>query len=159
MNQCGHCDARIEIGVDLGLGRLGLEMRLNDQVWTCITAILMLCFLAVKTSVQASEAPAGGSYLDMGQAVVQMSGTECGIRNLAVSYQLEYSNPSNAAYLTANKPKVQSIVFGALSDYFATHDSYTFESVRALLDTEIREDFGADIVSSVVITQVSQFGQ
>ncbi|HAJ21533.1 MAG TPA: hypothetical protein DCL95_15985 [Rhodospirillaceae bacterium] len=135
-------------------------MRLNNRIRTGVTAILMLFLLAGATSVQASEPPAGGSYLDMGQTVVQMSGTnECGIRNLAVSYQLEYSNPSNAAYLTANKPKVQSIVFGALSDYFATHDSYTFDAVRALLDAEIREAFGADIVASVVVTQLSQFGQ
>jgi hypothetical protein len=123
-----------------------------------VIGLTVLGMMVLGGPVHANEA-ADGKYLDMGQAVVQLPSTDCAIRNLAVSYQLEYRDTSKAAYLTANKPKVQSVVFGALSDYFATHKTYTFETVRLLLDAELQEAFGKDTVAAVIITQVVEFGQ
>jgi len=131
----------------------------KSLAWASLAAILMVSLIVIDKPARANEAPAAGLYIDMGQSIVQLPDANCGIRNLAVSYQLEYSEPSKAAFLTAHKPKVQSIVFGTLSDYFATHKTYSFETVRNVLQEAILETFGKDSISEVIVTQVVEYAQ
>ncbi|MDW3206308.1 MAG: hypothetical protein R8L07_12300 [Alphaproteobacteria bacterium] len=95
-------------------------------------------------------------YYDMGAAQVQFETENCGLRTLLVAYQIEHTSDQQIPRISAYKPKVESVVFNALSEYLMTKKDPRAGAVQRVIKRAIQRTLGEDIVQDVLITDIQQ---
>lgn len=95
-----------------------------------------------------------GLFFDMGTAHVQYPDDDCGMRTLAVVYQLEYASDDRTSLMTAYKPKVEAAVFSALSDHLTQTGNTRTGAVKRIMSGAVAGALGDGIVDDIVITEI-----
>lgn len=125
-----------------------------------VVAFLLGVVVAASTLIPHHSVPAAEEgavfYYDMGAAQVQFETENCGLRTLLVAYQIEHTSDQQIPRIDAYKPKVESVVFNALSEYLMTKKDPRAGAVQRIIKRAIQRTLGEDIVQDVLITDIQQ---
>lgn len=124
------------------------------------TAFIFGIVAAVATLVPGQSVPAADEstifFYDMGAAQVQFETEKCGLRTLLVAYQIEHTSAQDAARILAYEPKLESVVFSALSDYLMTKKDPRAGAVQRVIKRAIQQTLGERMVQDILITDIQQ---
>lgn len=111
-------------------------------------AILFSVAALLSTPVRAADLP---HYYDMGTIHVQFTNNSCGTHTIVITYQIEYKDPSQTETITAFKPKIQAVLFGALNDHFIQTGNTRLKSINRVMTKNVVETLGAEVATGVLI--------
>lgn len=116
----------------------------------CMSILTILFSLAalLSTPVRAAELP---HYYDMGTIHVQFAHDSCGTNTIVITYQIEYKDPAQIDTITAFKPKIQAVLFGALNDHFIQTGNTRLKSINRVMTKNVVETLGAEVATGVLI--------
>lgn len=121
----------------------------------------MLAMAAAIMPAPGATASDGGVplYYDMGTIHVQFSHKTCGSQILAVEYQIEYADPAQTSFITAYRPKLESVIFAALSDHMLESQNTRAGQIKRIMKKAVDQAIGAGIASDVLVTEIQVLGQ
>jgi hypothetical protein len=101
------------------------------------------------------NASAAALYYDMGTVHVQFHTEDCGLRTLAVTYQIEYAEENRTSFITSFKPKIESVLFTDLNEHLAETQNTRVRSIHKVMKRGVDSVLGEGVASDILITSTS----
>ena len=118
------------------------------------TFLILLFVLAPLLSGPQTAFSKDPIYFDLDQIRIQYYRDRCGYRMVAINIKLEYYDLGLSGRLQRFQPKIMSVLFLRLSEYFNKIDRPSNDDLKRILRRSIDGVVGEDVVNDILILDV-----